>query len=112
MAARRRALHRAAGPGRGRRVRRQLQIRTQDNLAWLLRHRPMQPVSVLFTARGAGAALPHWPRPPMYAGQLGPAPGQCRCPAPSTGSAPRAAPGHAGGGLSGMGLDQQIPSSG
>lgn len=47
------------------------EIRTQDNLAWLLRHQPMQPISVLFT--GPGRAQPYLAqaRPPMRAGQIG-----------------------------------------
>jgi enterochelin esterase-like enzyme len=52
------------------------QIRTQDNLAWLLRHRPMQPISVLFTARGLALPLASLARPPMHATSLGLAAGQ------------------------------------
>src|SRR6266568_3726536 len=33
------------------------QLRSQDNLAWLLRHRPMQPISVLLYARGRAQPL-------------------------------------------------------
>ena len=52
------------------------EIRTQDNLAWLLKHQPMQPISVLFT--GPGRAQPYLAqaRPPMRAGQIGPATGK------------------------------------
>jgi Putative esterase len=47
------------------------QIRTQDDLAWLLRSQPMQPISVLFT--GPGPAQPYLSaaRPPMHAEQAG-----------------------------------------
>ena len=47
------------------------QIRTQDNLAWLLRHQPMQPVSVLFTGPGAAQPFLSRARPPMHVGQTG-----------------------------------------
>jgi hypothetical protein len=51
------------------------QIRTQDDLAWLLRNQPMQPISVLFT--GPGQAQPYLAqaRPPMHAEQAGLDPG-------------------------------------
>jgi enterochelin esterase-like enzyme len=52
------------------------QIRTQDNLSWLLRHQPMQPISVLFTGSGAGQPFLSDARPPMHAGQTGLAPGK------------------------------------
>jgi enterochelin esterase-like enzyme len=52
------------------------QIRTEDNLSWLLRHQPMQPISVLFTGRGAGQPFLTGARPPMHAGQVGLAPGK------------------------------------
>jgi len=42
------------------------QLASQDNLGWLLHNRPMQPVSVLFTGRGA-APLAALARPPMHA---------------------------------------------
>jgi hypothetical protein len=47
------------------------QIRTEDDLAWLLRNQPMQPISVLFT--GPGSAQPYLAqaRPPMRAQQVG-----------------------------------------
>lgn len=51
------------------------QLRRQDNLAWLLRHRPMQPISVLLFARGRAQPLLSLARPPMYATSLGPAAG-------------------------------------
>jgi len=51
------------------------QLRRQDNLAWLLRHRPMQPISVLLYARGRAQPLLSLARPPMYATSLGPAAG-------------------------------------
>ncbi len=52
------------------------QIRTQDNLIWLLQHQPMQPVSVLFTGPGSGQPFLSQARPPMYAGQIGLSPGK------------------------------------
>jgi enterochelin esterase-like enzyme len=52
------------------------QIRAQDNLSWLLRHQPMQPISVLFTGSGAGQPFLSGARPPMHAGQTGLAPGR------------------------------------
>ena len=52
------------------------QIRTQDNLPWLLRHQPMQPISVLFTGSGAGQPFLTGARPPMHASQTGLAPGK------------------------------------
>jgi Putative esterase len=47
------------------------QIRTQNNLGWLLRHQPMQPISVLFTGRGSAEPFLSQARPPMHAGQTG-----------------------------------------
>jgi hypothetical protein len=47
------------------------QIRTQDNLAWLLRRQPMQPVSVLFTGPGSAQPFLSQARPPMHVGQAG-----------------------------------------
>jgi putative esterase len=47
------------------------QIRTQDNLAWLLRRQPMQPVSVLFTGPGSAQPFLSQARPPMRVGQAG-----------------------------------------
>lgn len=43
------------------------QIQTQDSLSWLLRHQPMQPVSVLFAGPGLSLAQPFMSlaRPPM-----------------------------------------------
>jgi enterochelin esterase-like enzyme len=52
------------------------QIRAQDDLSWLLRHQPMQPISVLFTGAGAGQPFLTGARPPMQAGQIGLAPGK------------------------------------
>jgi hypothetical protein len=51
------------------------QLRIQDNLVWLLQHRPMQPISVLFTARGQAQPLLSLVRPPMYSTSLTPAAG-------------------------------------
>ena len=47
------------------------QIRAQDNLAWLLRHQPMQPVSVLFIGPGSAQPFLSQARPPMHVGQTG-----------------------------------------
>ncbi len=47
------------------------EIRTQDNLSWLLRHQPMQPISVLFTGPGRAQPFLSQARPPMRAGQIG-----------------------------------------
>jgi enterochelin esterase-like enzyme len=47
------------------------EIRTQDNLAWLLDHQPMQPISVLFTGPGRAQPFLSRARPPMRAGQMG-----------------------------------------
>jgi len=47
------------------------QIRTQENLAWLLRHQPMQPISVLFTGPGRTRPFAAQARPPMRVGQSG-----------------------------------------
>jgi enterochelin esterase-like enzyme len=52
------------------------QIRTQDNLSWLLGHEPMQPVSVLFTGAGQGQPFLSQARPPMHVGQTGQSPGR------------------------------------
>jgi hypothetical protein len=41
------------------------QIRNQDNLVWLVRHQPMQPVSVLFTGPGARPPFGSLARSPM-----------------------------------------------
>lgn len=46
-------------------------IRTQDNLTWLLRRQPMQPVSVLFTGPGPAQPFLSQARPPMHVGQAG-----------------------------------------
>jgi Putative esterase len=43
------------------------QIRTQDNLAWLLQHQPMQPISVLFTGHGPAQPFLSLARRPMRA---------------------------------------------
>lgn len=42
------------------------QIRTEDNLLWRLQHRPMQPISVLFTGSGPGQSFRSLVRPPMH----------------------------------------------
>jgi hypothetical protein len=47
------------------------QIRTQDNLAWLLRSQPMQPISVLFTGPGPAEPYLSHARPPMHAERAG-----------------------------------------
>jgi enterochelin esterase-like enzyme len=52
------------------------QIRAEDNLSWLLKHQPMQPISVLFTGAGAGQPFLTSARPPMHVGQAGLAPGK------------------------------------
>jgi enterochelin esterase-like enzyme len=52
------------------------QIRAEDDLSWLLKHQPMQPISVLFTGAGAGQPFLSDARPPMHAGQIGLAPGR------------------------------------
>jgi enterochelin esterase-like enzyme len=54
------------------------QIRTQDNLTWLLLRQPMQPVSVLFTGPGSAQPFLSRARPPMYVGQAGLAAGTWR----------------------------------
>lgn len=54
------------------------QLRTQDNLLWLLQHQPMQPISVLFTGPGQAQPLLSLIRTPMHAARsqltAGPAP--------------------------------------
>jgi hypothetical protein len=52
------------------------QIRTQDNLGWLLLHQPMQPVSVLFTGPGSAEPFLSRARLPMHVGQTGLSPGR------------------------------------
>jgi enterochelin esterase-like enzyme len=52
------------------------QIRAQDDLSWLLKHQPMQPISVLFTGRGTGQPFAAAARPPMHVAQAGLAPGR------------------------------------
>jgi hypothetical protein len=42
------------------------QLRTQDNLLWLLQHQPMQPISVLFTGPGQAQPLLSLIRSPMH----------------------------------------------
>jgi enterochelin esterase-like enzyme len=42
------------------------QLRAQENLTWLLRHQPMQPISVLFAGPGRTAPFLALSRPPMY----------------------------------------------
>ncbi|HEX3923410.1 MAG TPA: alpha/beta hydrolase-fold protein [Streptosporangiaceae bacterium] len=54
------------------------QIRAQENLAWLLRHQPMQPISVLFTGPGPTEPFASRARPPMHVGQSGLATGPWR----------------------------------
>jgi enterochelin esterase-like enzyme len=51
-------------------------IRSQDNLSWLLGHRPMQPISVLFTGTGRGQSFLSQARPPMHVGRIGLSPGE------------------------------------
>lgn len=46
-------------------------LRTQEDLAWLLRRQPMQPVSVLFTGPGPAQPFLSEARPPMRVGQAG-----------------------------------------
>jgi hypothetical protein len=52
------------------------QIRAQDDLSWLLKHQPMQPVSVLFTGGGTGQPFVSAARPPMHVGQTSLPPGK------------------------------------
>jgi enterochelin esterase-like enzyme len=52
------------------------QIRAEDDLSWLLKHQPMQPISVLFTGAGPGQPFLSDARPPMHAGQMGLPPGK------------------------------------
>jgi hypothetical protein len=47
------------------------QIQDPDNLAWLLRHQPMQPVSVLFTGAGPAGPFTSLARPPMHVASTG-----------------------------------------
>jgi enterochelin esterase-like enzyme len=54
------------------------QIRSQQNLAWLLRHQPMPPISVLFTGPGRTQPFAAQARPPMRVGQSGLATGPWR----------------------------------
>src|ERR1700733_12940748 len=52
------------------------QIRAQEDLSWLLKHQPMQPISVLFTGGGTGQPFVTTARPPMHVGQTGLPPGK------------------------------------
>jgi enterochelin esterase-like enzyme len=52
------------------------QIRTEDNLAWLLQHQPMQPISVLFTGHGRAQPFLSQARRPMRAQAAGLAAGR------------------------------------
>lgn len=52
------------------------QIRAQDDLSWLLKHQPMQPISVLFTGGGTAQPFLGATRPPMHTGQTGLPPGK------------------------------------
>ena len=52
------------------------QIRAQDDLSWLLKHQPMQPISVLFTGGGSGQPFVTAARPPMHVGQTSLPPGK------------------------------------
>jgi enterochelin esterase-like enzyme len=52
------------------------QIRAQDDLSWLLKHQPMQPISVLFTGGGSGQPFATAARPPMHVGQTSLPPGK------------------------------------
>ncbi len=47
------------------------QLRTQDNLSWLLRHQPMQPISVLFAGRGSSQPFLSLASAPMHAASAG-----------------------------------------
>jgi enterochelin esterase-like enzyme len=52
------------------------QLRAQDSLLWQLQHRPMQPVSVLFTGTGAGRDFVSLVRAPMRITATDPATGR------------------------------------
>ena len=52
------------------------QIRAQEDLSWLLKHQPMQPISVLFTGGSTGQPFVTTARPPMHVGQTGLPPGK------------------------------------
>jgi hypothetical protein len=52
------------------------QLRTQDNLSWLLQHQPMQPISVLFAGPGRTQPFLTMARAPMHAASIGLATGQ------------------------------------
>lgn len=51
------------------------QLRTQDNLAWLLRHQPMQPISVLLFGPGSPGAFGAQAQAPMHVTSASPASG-------------------------------------
>ncbi len=57
------------------------QLRTQDDLQWLLRHQPVQPVSVLFAGRTRPRQWLALARPPMRVTSIEPASGQWPQPA-------------------------------
>lgn len=52
------------------------QLRTQDNLSWLLRHQPMQPISVLFAGQGSAQPFLSLASAPMRAASTGLAGGE------------------------------------
>jgi enterochelin esterase-like enzyme len=52
------------------------QLRTQDNLSWLLTHQPMQPISVLFAGQGSTQPFLSLARAPMHAASAGLATGE------------------------------------
>jgi hypothetical protein len=49
-------------------------FRAQDNLQWLVRHQPMQPIAVLFTGPGQAGPFLSWARRPMRVAALQRAP--------------------------------------
>jgi enterochelin esterase-like enzyme len=51
------------------------QLRTQDNLAWLLRHQPMQPISLLLFGPGSPGAFGTQAQAPMHVTSASPATG-------------------------------------
>jgi enterochelin esterase-like enzyme len=52
------------------------QLRAQDNLSWLLRHQPMQPISVLFAGQGSAQPFVSLASAPMRAASTGLASGE------------------------------------
>jgi len=55
------------------------QIRAQDDLSWLVKHQPMQPISVLFTGGGTGQPFVSAARPPTTR-----PPASCSAPPPAS----------------------------